>query len=107
MNPLEINDRIAVILKSDAKTRQCYFLGYGIYEGKMPLDKQYCSKKVKKMNLGKVDSHRFKLDNGEIYFDIDVWFMSEERFNAAFVNDEYKAGWKVVNIDRKGRRRIK
>ena len=102
---IEINDRVALILKTNVPNKQCFFLGYGIYEGRFPLDKKYCSKKVKKLDVKKDDSCRFKLDNGEIYFDIDIWVMSEERFNAAFINDEYKEGWKIINIDRKGRRR--
>ena len=103
---LQIGDRVGVILKTNGITRQCFFLGYGIYEGKQPLDFNYISSKMKrKLGDSNKEGHRFKLDNGEIYYDVDIWFMGEERFNAVFVNDEYEEGWKIINVDRKGRRR--
>jgi hypothetical protein len=103
---MEIGDRVGVILKTNNETRKCYFLGYGIYEGKYKLDARYCSKRAVNVLINlDVDLCRFKLDDGDKIYDADCWFMSEERFNAVFVNDEYKEGWKIINVDRKGKRR--
>ena len=102
---IEINDRVGIILKIDNETRKCYFLGYGIYEGKYVPSGDNLSKKAKMLSRYKKESCRFKLDDGNIIYDIDCWIMSEGRFNAVFVNDEYKEGWKVINVDIKGKRR--
>jgi hypothetical protein len=104
---IEINDRVGVILKTDNKTKECFFLGYGIYEGKFIPDIINCSKKKLKHVKGLIKTNlevcRFKLDNKEIYYDFDIWFMSAKRFEDVFIHDEYEEGWKIVNVDRKGK----
>ena len=106
---IEINDRVAVILKTNRFTKECFFLGYGIYEGKFAPDIINCSKKKRKWINGLIRENkevcRFKLDNGEIYYDIDTWHMSAKRFEDVFIHDEYEEGWKVIRIDRYGKRR--
>jgi len=106
---IKIGDRIGLILKTNVNTKECFFLGYGVYEGRFVPDIINCSKKYRKNAKWLIRENkeicRFKLDNGEIFYEFDTWCMSEERFNAVFVNDEYKEGWKVINIDRYGKRR--
>lgn len=107
---LKIGDRVAVILKNEVdyiSNNICYFLGYGIYEGAVVPELKKETKKNKLHNkLCRIGfpANRFKLDNGEIFYDYECWFMSEERFKKAFVEDEYHENWKVILVDRKGKK---
>jgi len=102
---IEVNDRVGIIINTKDSTKECFFLGYGIYEGKYIPSGDNLSKKAKLLSKEKKESCRFKLDDGNIIYATDCWFMFEERFNAVFVNDEYEEGWKIINVDIKGKRR--
>jgi hypothetical protein len=104
MEPIKIGERVGLVLKTNVRKHYCFFLGYGVYEGQfIPIDS--IDKRVKRLNEEQKICCRFKLDSGEIIYDFQCWFMSEERFNEAFINDCYEEGWKIINVDNKGRRR--
>ncbi len=105
MELIKIGDRIAIILKTDNRTRNCFLLGYGIYEGKFIPPANVPSKKGKKFHNEYEPTDRFLCDDGNIYWMYESWIMSEDNFKAAFVNDCYDEGWKVINVDIKGKRR--
>jgi hypothetical protein len=113
MEPIEVNSRVALILKLDDNKRNCYFLGYGIYEGKFVPDigvlKRIYNKKRRRMIETSIkdgkENCRFILDEGQILYDFDCWMMEEERFKVVFIDDVYDEGWKVININIYGKRR--
>lgn len=110
MEGLQIGDRIGFILKLRNEKKHCYFVGYGIYEGEFKPDiedfKNIKKKKRIKMIENIKGSCRFKLDSGETVWQWQGWWLSEERFKEVFINDCYKEGWKVINVDMKGKRCI-
>ena len=104
MEPLKLGERVALISKNNVKRHLCYFMGYGIYEGFFEIP---YNKKLDKLgkHLAKVGElhHRFKLDDNQIFFDYELWFMPEERFKEVFVRDYYCEGWKVIKTRRKSK----
>lgn len=101
---IQINDRVAVISKNVVKLHRCYFIGYGVYNGKytIPYNNKLNSY-TKKLSKSFIPCGKFTLDDGRIFYDCEVWIMSEERFIKAFVEDEYKEGWKVIKVNRKSK----
>ena len=104
MEGLQVNDRVALISKTNSRKHKCYFIGYGIYNGKftVPLNDKL-DKKGRAIAKKFIPCCKFTTDDDKIFYDYECWFMSEERFKAAFVNDEYKEGWKVIKVNRKSR----
>lgn len=108
---IEIGERIAFIKNTNARNRKCYLLDYGKYLGKyIPTEDDILlvtnKKKKKLMRKNSNEACKFLLDDGTIvWFPWDGWFMLESRFKEVFINDCFNEGWKVVNIDMKGRRR--
>jgi predicted PolB exonuclease-like 3'-5' exonuclease len=103
--PLEVGERIAAILKLNVMNKKCYFLGYGVYEGKDIVPENTSGKRSKKFIRFHIPCCKLCMDDGNIYYDFQCWFMSEERFKEVFIKDCYKEGWKVVEVDLKGRRK--
>ena len=104
MEPLKPNDRAALISKNYTKRHLCYFMGYGVYEGRyeIPYNKKL-DRTGRKLAVNGELHCRFRLDDGKVFFDYECWNMSEERFKVVFVNDEYKEGWKVIKVNRKSK----
>ena len=104
MEGLQVNDRVALISKTNSRKHKCYFIGYGIYNGKftVPLNDKL-DKKGRYISKNFIPCCKFTTDDDKIFYDYECWFLSEERFKAAFVNDEYKEGWKVIKVNRKSR----
>lgn len=105
MEPFNIGERIGIILKLDTRKRNCFFLGYGIYEGKFIPPANVPSKKGKKLHNEHESTDRFLCDDGNTYWMYESWIISEERFKEVFINDCYKENWKVINVDIHGKRR--
>jgi len=109
----EINTRKAIVLKLNFNKKKCFLLGYGIYEGKFIPDtvilRRILNKKkrrlVENLIVDKIECCRFKMDDGQILYQFDGWFIPEKRFIDLFVNDSEKEGWKVINVDIYGKRR--
>jgi ribosome biogenesis GTPase A len=109
--PLRFNERVAFIRGTNSKKHICFFLGYGIYLGKQtPTIKEInnIKRKDKKLIANKMNkADKFLLDDGNIYWAWDGYFISIERFKKLFINDYYKEGWRIINVDNKGRWRKK
>lgn len=105
MEPIEVGNRIGIILKLDNRKRNCFFLGYGIYEGKFIPPENVPSKKGKTLYREHKECCKLLCDDGNTYWDFECWFMTEEMFKEVFVNDCYNECWDIINIDIKGRRR--
>jgi hypothetical protein len=104
MEGIQPNERVALISKTNTKKHLCYFIGYGIYCGKftVPLNDKL-DKKGRAIAKKFIPCCKFITDDNKIFYDYECWEISEERFKAAFVNDEYKEGWKVIKVNRKSR----
>jgi hypothetical protein len=105
MEPINPGERIAIIRNTNDSTRKCYFLGYGIYEGKFVPPNYVPSKKGKEFSKRNIECCKLKLDSGEVLWDFEVWFMLENRFKEVFVNDYYKEYWEVIDIEINGKRK--
>jgi hypothetical protein len=105
MEPLQIGDRVGVILKLNEKKRECYFLGYGTYMGKSLVPEDAVGKKCKKFIKFHIPAGKIIMDDKNVYWDFQCWIMSEERFNKVFVNDCYDEGWEIIDIDIHGRKK--
>jgi hypothetical protein len=100
---IEINDRIAFIEKLDTAKKLCYFIDYGKYLGKVKVTKEISEiipvkKRLQKLSIGKEVCY-FILDNGNIVYQWSGWWVSENRFKEIFIDDCYKEGWKIVNVE--------
>lgn len=107
--------RVALVLKNDIKSETekiCYFLGYASCIGQIIVTNKDLlvqknwnnkSKRWYKARLPDKPYWAFKKEDGEIFYEFECWFMLEERFRKAFIEDEYKEGWKVINVDRNGK----
>lgn len=102
---IEVGDRVATILELNNNKHKCYFLGYGAYQGKQIVPENTEGKKCKRFIKFHIPAGKIEMDDGNIYWDFQCWIMGEKRFKEVFIKDCYKEGWKIVEVDLKGRRK--
>jgi len=103
VNPIEPGERVAVVLnRINEKKHKIYFVGYGKYDGLYECPNSI--KKLKKLALNKkILLGRITLENGGTAWLYNCWIHRAERFDELFIEDIYKEGWKVINVDLNGK----